>query len=41
MNVNLLSNTYFEKVIDKIPFYGGKNPLILNSMCFEIFSPIP
>ena len=26
MNVNLLSNTCFEKVIDKIPFYGGKKP---------------
>ena len=25
MNINLLSDMYFEKVIDKIPFYGEKD----------------
>ena len=25
MSINLLSDMYFEKVIDKIPFYGEKN----------------
>ena len=39
MNVNLLSNTCFEKVIDKIPFYGGKKPTHTQQYVFwNIFS---
>ena len=39
MNVNLLSNTYFEKVIDKIPFYGGKTHSYSTVCVLKYFLP--